>query len=189
MTIQANKLKPGLVIKWQGTVYKVMDTEMRGTGKSSKMCQSKLHDIANNTNIEHRFDGAEKLDDIHLEQKDYQYLYNDENLYYFMDPETFEQLSIDEEVIGKIVNFLKPETMIKLEFYEGKPINVIPPEFVILEVVTAPPSIKDSNSTTDKEVELENGIKILAPQFSKEGDKVRVDWAHSKYVDRVKEES
>ncbi|MFC1517553.1 elongation factor P [Candidatus Margulisiibacteriota bacterium] len=188
MTTTANHLKPGLVIKWNGNLYKVLDMEFRGTGKSAKMVQTKLHDIVKDTNLDHRFDGSEKIEDIHLDHADYQYLYNDEDMYFFMEPKSFEQISINAKIIGPAKDFLKPETMIKIEFYEGNPVNVALPESLELEVTTAPPPIKEQGTTTYKEVTLENGMKILVPQFIVEGDKIRVDWARKKYVDRVKEE-
>ncbi|MBU0579610.1 MAG: elongation factor P [Candidatus Margulisbacteria bacterium] len=188
MTISANKLKPGIIIKWNNALYKVLETEFRGTGKSAKMVQTKLHDIIKNLNTDHRFNGDEKVEDIKLDREDYQYLYRDGNLFFFMNPTNFEQISLNAEVIGKAAEFLKEETIIQIEFYEDKPVNIALPEFLELKVTTAPPALKDSGTTTYKEITLENGIKILAPQFIEEGATVRVDWAHQKYVDRVKEE-
>ena len=186
MPVAASKLKVGSVIKWNGTLYKVLETEFRGTGKSAKMVQTKLHDIAKNNNIDHRFGGDEKIEDIMLDHTDYQYLYNDEDLHYFMDPATFEQISLNSSLIGKAAAYLKPESTIKLEFYEGQPVNVVLPEFLELKVTAAPPQIKEQGMSTFKEVTLENGVNILVPQFIAEGETIRVDWAHNKYVDRVK---
>ncbi len=185
MPITASKLKPGTVIKWGNSLFKVLETEFRGTGKSSKMVQSKLYDMTKNNSVEHRFGADEKVEDVDLDKKDLQYLYNDEGLYYFMDPVSFEQMSVNGEVLGGAAPYIKPETAIQVELYEGKIVNVVLPEFIEAKVTSAPPASKDTGSS--KEVELENGLKILVPQFIKEGDAIRVDWTSNKYVDRVKE--
>ncbi len=89
MPITASKLRVGSVIKFNNELYKVAEFEFRGTGKSAKMIQAKLHDIQKNINIDHRFDVDEKLENVELEHSKYQYLYNDQDLYYFMDPVSF----------------------------------------------------------------------------------------------------
>lgn len=188
MPITASKLRVGSVIKLNNSLYKVIEFEFRGTGKSAKMIQAKLHDIAKNINIDHRFDMDEKIEDIELDKKKYQYLYDEQELYWFMDPESFEQISVNKNLLGQAAKYLKPETIIELEFYQGNIINVALPEFIEIKVTAAPAGSKGSGDATFKEVTLENGITILAPHFIREGDTLRVDWAHNKYIDRVKEE-
>jgi elongation factor P len=189
MAITASKLKSGSVIKWNNTLYKVLETEFRGTGKSAKMVQTKLRDIAKSNNLEHRFDADEKVEEADLDKKDLQYSYNDGGVYYFMDPVSFEQVPVDAEVLGSAAPFLKEETLIQVELYNEKVVSVVLPEFLELKVTTAPSPLRgDGGNSAFKEVTLENGVSILAPQFIKEGDRIRVDWAHKKYVDRVKEE-
>ena len=188
MPITASKLRFGQVIKLNGNLYKVIAFEFRGTGKSAKMVQAKLHDIGKNINIDHRFDMDEKIEDIELDKNKYQFLYSDQGQYYFMDPVSFEQISVSRDMLGNAANYLQPETVIELELYNGNIVNVVLPEFIELRITAAPPGGKSGGDNTFKEVTLENGVVILAPHFIKEGDVVRVDWAHSKYMDRVKEE-
>ncbi len=91
-------------------------------------------------------------------------------------------------MLGPAVNYLQPESIIELELYEGSIVNVALPEFMELKITSAPAPKKESGVTTFKEATLENGVTVLVPQFIKEGDRVRIDWAHNKYVDRVKED-
>jgi len=188
MPITASKLKPGVVIKWNDALYKVLETEFRGTGKSGKMVQSKLKDLTKNSSVDHRFNADEKLEEVDLDKKDLQFLYSDDGVFNFMDPVSFEQIAVNEDILGLAAPFLKAETMIQLELYNEKVVSVVLPEFLEEKVVTTPPAIRESGSSTSKEVTLENGVTVLVPQFIKEGDIIRVDWAHRKYVDRVKDE-
>ncbi len=188
MPITASKLKSGVVIQWNGGLFKVLETEFRGTGKSGKMIQAKMHDLAKDSNVDHRFDADEKLENIDLDKQDLQFLYSDEGVYYFMDPKSCEQVFVNESLLGNAAPYLKPESMIQVELFNEKIVNVVLPEFMEVKVVTAPPAIRESGSVTLKEVTLENGVALLVPQFIREGDTIRVDWANKKYVDRVKDE-
>ncbi len=184
MTITGNKIRNGQVIKMNGGLFKVLDFESRGTGKSSKFLQTKLRDLTRNVTIDYRFGMDDKIEDVELENNKYQYLYNEQDTYYFMDPVTFDQITVNKDLLGLAANYIKPETIIELESHDGNIVSVALPEFLELKVTSAPGGSKGGNASF-KEVTLENGISLLAPHFINEGDTVRVDWAHNKYVDRV----
>jgi elongation factor P len=103
-----------------------------------------------------------------------------------MNPETFEQIALPTEAIGDYEKFLQPNMRIPVEFYEGNPINIVFPEAVELTVVTAPPGLHEHETSTFKTVTLENGMEVLAPQFIKEGDILRIETATAKYLERVR---
>ena len=124
--------------------------------------------------------------DVRLDNRDVQYLYNDGDLYYFMDTETFEQVALPPTALEDVVDFLIDNTVVSLESYEGEPINVSLPTTVDLEVVWAEAAVAgDTANVPTKQVELESGFRMQVPMFVKQGDTVRVDTRDGSYVTRV----
>jgi len=169
-----------------GKVYKVISSELRGSARAQKIMHAGLKSIPEGHYVEKKFNPGEKVEQIIPERIDMEYMYNDEAGYYFMNNETFEQFAVPSTIVGNIGRYLKENTTIKVEFYEGKPINIVFPKYVELKVVSSPPGIHDGTDTTYKEVTLENGQVVLGPQFLKEGDIIKVDVETGKYLDRVR---
>jgi elongation factor P len=159
-----------------------------GSGQFGGSVYIKGKNLRNGHVKEWRARPEEKWKEVELTRKEMEYLYSEGESLYFMDPETYDQVSLPKIVIGEKERFLKPNMRIPVELHEGTPVYLVFPEVVDLRVVSAPPGVKEGQGSTYKTVILENGMEILAPQFIKEGDLVRVEVETGKYRERVKEE-
>lgn len=187
--ITAGDIREGMTLKINGDLYRVIDATLHvGGGKMGTTVVVKMRHMATGHVREQRFAPAEKVEDVPLEKRTMEYLYTDGEAFYFMNPETFEQVSLPKEAIGHLEKFLQPNMQIPLEFYGDQPVNVLFPEVVELKVVSTPAGLHERDITTPKPATLENGMEVLVPQFIKEGDVVRIDVATGKYLERVKTE-
>jgi elongation factor P len=185
--IEAAELEAGNTVKLDGDIYHVLSAEYHaGGGQFGGMVFVRLKNLKTNHVRELRFHPDDKLQDITLERQVMEYLYTDGDAFYFMHPETFEQLSLAKEAIGPYEKFLQPNMRIPVELFEDTPIRVVFPETVEFKVVVAPPGLREHETATYKTVVLENGLEVLAPQFIKEGDIVKVEVATGKYLERVR---
>lgn len=185
--IEAAELKAGTAVRLDGEIYNVLSAGYHaGGGQFGGMVFVRLKNLKTNHVRELRFHPDDKLQDIALERQVMEYLYTDGDAFYFMHPETFEQLSLAKEAIGPYEKFLQPNMRIPVELFEDTPIRVVFPETVELKVVVAPPGLREHETATYKTVVLENGLEVLAPQFIKEGDIVKVEVATGKYLERVR---
>jgi elongation factor P len=188
--IEASELKVGTVLLYEGELHGVVGAEFHsGTGKFASVMFARLRNLRTGHIRELRFHPDDKLEDVELERREMEYLYNDGDEFYFMNPETFEQLSLPREAIGTSEKFLRANMRVPVELYEGRVVNVAFPSTVELKVVTAPPGLRgEEGGATYKTVVLENGMEVLAPQFIKEGDTVKIEVATGKYLERVRRE-
>lgn len=182
----AAEIRVGNVLKVDGAVSKVIAQEMRGTGKFGKTVHLKLKSLTDGRFIEKTFRAAERVDMVDVQHVKLQYLYKDGNEFYFMNNSTYEQFPLSAGAIGKQEILLK-ETMevsaICLD--EGRPISIEFPKQVELKVVSTPPGTKGQTDSNYKEAELENGLKVLVPQFIREGETIRLNTDDFSYQDRV----
>lgn len=146
---------------------------------------AKLRNLSTGTVVERRYRPDEKLEVVELDRQRLEYLYQDGEHYVFMNPDNFEQTPIHTDLLGDGLRFLKENLEVTGLFFEGRPLVVQFPEWVDLQVITSPPPLHDQETSTYKEVTLENGMEILVPPFIKEGDRVRVNVETAKYVERV----
>jgi len=185
----ASEIRNGMVIKLGADLLKVINLEYHaGGGKMGGTVHMKLRNVFSGAIIERRFRPEEKIEAVSLDRQQMEYIYTDGEEFYFMDPDTYEQVGISKSVIGRLEKFLRPNMRIPVEFYEGRPVSILFPEVVELKVVTSPPGLHDQESSTMKLATLENGMEILVPQFIKEGETIRVEVETGKYVERVKQE-
>jgi len=185
--ISASELKSGMVIKIGNDLFKAIDAQFKaGTAKMAGATHAKLKNLSTGHIIDRRFHPDEKLEDIEPEKEAMEFLYRDGDDFYFMNPVNFEQVSIHLRVIGNVEKFIKEGMKIPVEFYEGKAVSIQFPGRVELKVTSSPPGIRQTDVTTMKEVTLENGMKILAPQFIKEGEIIVVDVETRKYLSKAK---
>jgi elongation factor P len=187
--IVASEMRAGMVIRLDGELYTVVSAEYHaGGGQFGGTVFARIKNLRTNHLKEWRFHPNDKVEDVTLERQEVDYLYTDGTDFYFMNPETFEQISLPREVIGQREKFLQPNMRIPVELYDGQPINIIFPEVVELKVVSAPPGLREHETSTYKTVILENGMEVLVPQFIKEGEVVRIEVETGKYLERVKKE-
>jgi elongation factor P len=185
--ILGGDLKGGVVLRYEGVLYKVVFSEYHaGGGKMGGAVHAKLKNVLTGTPWEHRFRPDEKLDDVALDRVTLEYLYQDGDDFIFMNPESFEQLPVSKNVIGPVDQFLKAEMRLPVEFYEGRPVNIVFPQSVELKVVTTAQPVHSQQDNVMKTATLENGMEILVPQFVKPGEGVRVEVETGKYLERVR---
>ncbi len=183
--ITATEIREGNILKVDGAICKVLSFEYHGTGRSGRSVHAKLKDLRDGAIHEKRWRAEEKVEEIEIARQRMTYLYKSADTYVFMNTQTFEQFPLSAASVGKQGVFLKENTDIDVEFVDDRPVSVAFPKIAELKVAHAPPPLKGGNETTMKEVELENGLTILVPQFVKEGETVRVNVADLTYLDRV----
>lgn len=185
--ILASELKTGVVLFLEGELYKVLSSEHHvGGGKMGGVTHAKLKNLQMGTLWERRFRPDEKLENVSLDRVTLEYLYQDGDDFYFMNPETFEQMPVSKHVIGAVERFLQPEMRIPVEFFEGRPVNIVFPPTVDLRVATTAQPIHTQQDNTLKPATLENRMEILVPQFIKPGETVRVEVETGKYRERIR---
>ena len=177
----------GAFIKHNNELCQVMEYQHRTPGNLRAFYQVVLRNVKTGKQMEHRFRAGESVDIIRVEFKEMQYLYKDGNSLVVMDPETFDQVYIEESLVGAAAKFLKEEMMLKLSFEGDVAIGAEAPTFVILEITYAEPGVKgDTATNTLKPATLDNGAQVMVPLFVNVGDKVKVDTRTGDYVERVK---
>lgn len=184
--MQGTDVHEGMLLLIDGKIYKVISAALRGSAQAHKIMHLGLKSIPEGSFLEKTYNPGEKVEGIHPDRYAMQYLYKDDKDYYFMNTSTFEQFAVSGSIVGNIGLYLKENSEIQVEFYKGLPINIVFPKTVELKVTSSPPGIHEGTDTTMKEVVLENNLKILVPQFIKEGDMIKVDVETGKYIDRVK---
>lgn len=185
--MQANDIRRGMIIMYEGVPHLVLDFEHRTPGNLRAFVQVKLRNLKTGSSFEIRFSSTENVERATLDEQEMEYLYTDGELYHFMNTETFEQIALDAEALGDAINYIVPGTKIKVEFFDGQPIGVELPPAVELTVVETVPELKGATVTNSpKPAKLETGITIQVPPFIKEGDRIRVDPHKGTYLERVK---
>ncbi len=184
---RALDVRSGNLLLISGRIFKVEEVDIKGSAKMHKTISFKIRDILDGKSTERTYHQDDKLDEANVVRKKAAYSYKDSNKFCFLDEETYETYEIDKDIVGNKEVFLKENEKYTVDLYENKPIDVVFPERIRLKVVTAPPGIKQHDSMPAKQVTLENGMVIDAPQFIAEGDIVEVDSHTGKYVDRIQE--
>lgn len=185
--ILGGELKEAIVLRLEGNLFKVLSAEYHaGGGKMGGVVHARLRNVVTGTLWEHRFRPDEKIDTVELDRLNLEFLYQDGDDFIFMNPENFEQLPVSKHVIGPAERFLKPEMQIPVEFFEGRPVNLIFPSSVELQVTTTAQPVHSQQDNVLKSATLENGMEILVPQFIKSGEFIRVETETGKYLERVR---
>ncbi len=185
--IPASALKNGMIVRIDQHLYKVSHTEYHmGGGKMGGLAHARLKDLKTGLFLDRKFKPEEKVESIDLDRKTMEYLYNDADGYYLMDPETFEQIQVASPLMEGFEPFLQSNMRFTVELLDGEAIHVVFPEWVDLEVVSTPPSLSSVQDEVPKPARLSNGMEVQVPQFIKPKDMVRVNVATKKYMERVK---
>lgn len=184
--IDVNELRKGVTFELDGNLYKVLDYSHNKTGRGNANIRIKARNLITGANIERTFNSGQSVQDVSLDFANVSYLYNDGDLYYFMDKETFEQPGIKKEALGDSAKYLQEGMEVKLTFYKGEPIDVEMPTSVDLKVVEAEMAIRGDTATgVTKKVTTETGLVVQCPNFVNVGDTIRVDTRTGDYVTRV----
>lgn len=183
----ASELRAGVVIRFEGQVYKVLEVESKsGAAKMGGVVKASLSNLHSGRMLDQHFRPQERLEDLELERHNMEFLYSGDDGVTFMNPVTFEHVEIARDMIGRAEKFLTPEIEIPVEFFDGKPVSVVLPQIVEAKVETTAPPIHAQQDSAFKEATLENGLEIKVPLFIGPGETVRVDVRTGKYVDRVR---
>ncbi len=184
--IDVNNLHKGVIFDLDGSLYKVLDYSHNKPGRGNATIRIKARDIRKGTTLEKTFQSGDRVQDVRLDFHNVQYLYNDGDLYYFMDLSSFDQTAINKEVLGDSVGFLKESMEVKLTLYDIEPIDIELPTTVDLRVTRAEAAVRGDTATgVTKKVSTETGAEVQVPYFVNEGDVIRVDTRTGSYVTRV----
>jgi elongation factor P len=186
MSIQATQMRPGMVIKHNDELHSVFKVEHRTPGNLRAFIQAKLRNLRTGAMFEHRFRSGDSIDKVTVDEVNMEYLYKDGDHYIFMNTETYEQIPLGAEILGDAVDYMLPNTTLRIEFFDGKPVGVELPQTVDLEVVETEPGIRSATaSSVTKPAKLETGLVVQVPAFINVGDKIRVDTAEGAYMSRA----
>lgn len=184
--ISANDLRKGVTFVYDNDVYQVVDFQHVKPGKGAAFVRAKIRSVMNGGAKDVTFNPNEKFENAIISTKEMQYLYNDGQLYYFMDPETFEQIGIEEESVKDAIIYVRENDSVLIKFYEGKPFSIDPPNFVELKVEKTEPGIKgDTATNVTKPATVETGAVINVPIFINEGDVIKIDTRSGEYLSRA----
>ena len=183
--ISGGELRKGITVELEGKVYQVIDYQ-HVKMKRTALARVKLRDIQAGHTIERTFQSDDKFTRARLDYRRMQYLYNDGDLYYFMDEESFEQMPLNASQLGDTISYLKEGISLEVSSYKGELVGVELPITVELSVTETDPGFKGNTATAgNKPAKLETGITIQVPLFINEGDVIKVDTRSGSYLERV----
>jgi elongation factor P len=184
--IDVNDLRKGVTFELDGQLFKVLDYHHHKPGRGNATIRIKAMNLRTGTQLEKTFQSGDRVPDARLDFHNVQYLYNDGNLYHFMDLETYEQPAIPASILGDSAGYLTENLEVKLTFYQGEPLDIELPTSVDMDVVQADVSVRGDTATgVTKKVTTQTGLEVTVPGFVEVGDRIRVDTRTGAYVTRV----
>jgi len=185
--MKATNIRKGNILRINDILYKVLNMDHVTPGKGRAHVQTKLRNLLDGTQTEMRFRSEDDVDKVALETKMMQYLYNDTAGYHFMDTDTYEQVALSGDVLGDVMQYIVPDSVVKTEWFESTPVGIELPPAVDLQVTETMPGIKDSTASAQKKpATLETGLVVQVPSFINEGEKIRVSTLDGSYLERAK---
>ncbi len=184
--ISAGDFRNGITFEMEGNVFQIVEFQHVKPGKGAAFVRTKLKNVINGGVVEKTFRPTDKMPKAHIERKDMEYLYNDGELFYFMDQESYEQMPLNADQLGDALRFVKENMLVKILSYKGNVFGVEPPNFVELQVAETEPGVKGDTATgAQKPAILETGAQINVPLFIDQGDMIRVDTRTGEYMERA----
>lgn len=184
--ISAGEFRNGLTVEIDGNVYQILEFQHVKPGKGAAFVRTKLKNIISGGVIEKTFRPTEKFPKAHIDRKDMQYLYQDGDLYNFMDVETYDQIALNADVVGDALKFVKENETVKICSHNGNVFSVEPPLFVELEITETEPGFKgDTAQGATKPAVVETGATVMVPLFVEQGDVLKIDTRTGEYLSRV----
>ncbi len=185
--ITSNDLRTGTVIKVDGDLYSVVEYQHVKLGRGGAFVQTKLKSLTKGIIIDKKFKGGEKVEDVRVEKKTLQYLYDEGDTLVFMDTNSYDQLHVDKKRATNLLNYIKEGDNVEATMHDEEILSIEPPIFVVLKVTYAEPGVKGDTATNVlKPVTVETGATVQVPIFVNEGDVIKVDTRTGEYVERVK---
>ena len=184
--ISAGEFRNGVTFDMDGNVFQIIEFQHVKPGKGAAFVRTKIRNVISGSVVEKTFNPTDIFPTAFIERKDMQYLYQDGDLYYFMDNETYENIPINADKLGDNFKFVKENTDVKVLSYKGVVFGVEPPFFVELEVTKTDPGFKgDTATNATKPATVETGAEIKVPLFIEEGDRIRIDTRTGEYMERA----
>jgi len=185
--IKASEMKKGLVVRFDGDLYVILDYELVKPGKGPAYLVTKVKNLKKGNVTERRLQGADPLEDVFLERQDMEYLYDDGTNLVFMDTRTYDQLFVPKDTVGDSVYFLQPNMKVMVTMCEGQIIGVELPAAVELKIVETEPAMKGATVTNrNKPAIVETGYRVMVPPFIEKGTVIRIDTRTGEYLERAK---
>lgn len=186
--IATSDFRKGAKLLLRGEPYIIVDFQHVKPGKGGAFVRTKMKNMITNLIKEETFRSGERFEQPDLEYKNMQYLYKEDELYNFMDQESFEQATFDAKQIGDTLEYLQEQASYVVLYFNGRPISVQPPMFMELKVTETPPGVKGDTAQGggNKPATLESGLVVQVPLFINEGDIIKVDTRENTYIERIK---
>jgi elongation factor P len=187
MAMPATQIRRGMVLVFEGDPCRVIEFRHHTPGNLRAMVQAKLKNLRSGNSFEHRFRAADAIEKADMETHDLEFLYQGGDTYHFMNSQNYDQLEMDEETLGDNAQWMQPGMKVQVEFYNGKPIGIQLPNFMVLEIVDTAPVMKTATKTaSSKPAKLENGVTVNVPEFIASGEKIKVNPTTGEYMERAK---
>lgn len=184
--VSAGDFRNGVTFEMDGNVYQIIEFQHVKPGKGAAFVRTKIKNVIAGSVVEKTFNPNDKYPTAFIERRDMTYSYQDGNLYYFMDPETFEMVPVNASELSENFKFVKENEICKILSYKGNVFGVEPPTFVILQITQTDPGFKGNTATnTTKPAIVETGAEIRVPLFINEGDVIRIDTRTCEYMERA----
>jgi elongation factor P len=184
--VAGNEVRPGMIIELNGQLWSVVKTQSVKPGKGGAYNQVELKNVVSGGKLNERFRSAETVDEVQLERRDFQYLYESGDMLTFMDMQNYDQIEISADFVGDRRQYLQDGMKVVMQLHEGKPLGIALPQQVVLEVVEADPVTRGQTAASSyKSATLENGVRVLVPPFIEKGTKVIVSTDDGSYVKRA----
>jgi len=184
--ITASEFRNGATFELDNQIFQIVEFQHVKPGKGAAFVRTKMRNIITGSTVERTFNPNDKMPKAHIERKDMQYLYNDGDLFYFMDVETYEQLPISQSTIGDAFKFVKENMVVKILSHKGNVFGIEPPTFVELEITHTEPGFKGDTATgATKPATLETGAIVKVPLFVNQGDRIKIDTRTGDYLERA----
>ena len=186
MKINASEIRVGMLLEFKNDLWEVLKTQHVKPGKGGAFAQIEMKSVNKNTKLNERFRSNETVEKASLEESEFNFLYEDEKNYFFMNPKSFEQIEIKKEVVGEKGKLLKENSTVKISFYNEQPISLELPTQVTCKIKTTDASLKGQTvSSSYKPALLDNGLSIQVPPFIEEGDEIILDTRNFEYIKKV----
>jgi len=186
MKINAGEIRVGMVLEYKNDLWQVLKTQHVKPGKGGAFAQVEMKSLNKNTKLNERFRSSESVEKASLEEMTFNYLYSDENNYFFMDPKTFEQIEIKKETVGDKGKLLTENLQVSISFYNENPLSIELPKQVNCKIETTDAALKGQTvSSSYKPATLNNGLNIQVPPFIESGDEIIIDTRSFEYVKKI----
>jgi len=188
MRINGNAIRPGMVIEHQKRLWVAVKIQHTQPGKGGAYLQVELKDLRGGSKLNERFRASENVERVRLDQKNYQFLFEDDDNLTFMDEETFEQITLSKDMLGDSAVFLQDGMVVSIESHEGSPLRIQLPDTVVLTVTETEPVMKGQTAAASyKPAVLDNGLRVMVPPHISQDEKIVINTADSSYVERARD--